>query len=33
MPIFSHKFSGLFMSKNKSKPEPVVIHDSLGTFT
>lgn len=33
MPIFSHKFSGMFMPKSKPKPEPVVIHDALGTFT
>ena len=31
MPIFSHMFSGLFMPK--PKPEPVVMGDSLGTFT
>ena len=33
MPIFSHKFSGLFLNKRKPKPEPLVIEDELGTFT
>ncbi|MBQ9902961.1 MAG: DUF2262 domain-containing protein [Clostridia bacterium] len=33
MPIFSHTFSGLFMPKNNSKPEPVAIQDALGRFT
>ena len=35
MPIFSHQFSGLFLGKNKRKPEPepLVIEDELGTFT
>lgn len=31
MPIFSHKFSGLFAPK--PKPEPLVIEDALGRFT
>ena len=33
MPIFSHKFSGLFLGKRKAKPQPLVIEDELGTFT
>ena len=33
MPIFSHKFSGLFLNKRKPKPKPLVIEDELGTFT
>ncbi len=35
MPIFSHKFSGLFLGKSrqKSRPAPLVIQDVLGAFT
>ena len=33
MPIFSHKFSGLFLGKQKTKPQPLVIEDELGLFT
>ena len=33
MPIFSHKFSGLFLGKRKAKPQPLVIEDELETFT
>ncbi len=35
MPIFSHNFSGLFLSGNKrsAKSEPFVIDDLLGRFT